>query len=128
MDSRLSNLSVKPGQKNPIDSNTIRSSSLRDYTPSCFEFGNRSNLPAVGKYLAVVHFNFECSGGGSNGSQSKVGATNNTAPGWLRGLHTLNAFTGRLKPLRTSSPANSTSASVSTALATLMSTRICPFL
>src|SRR6266516_4078603 len=32
MDSRLSNLSVKPGQKNPIDSNTIRSSSLRDYT------------------------------------------------------------------------------------------------
>jgi hypothetical protein len=34
MDSRLSNLSVKPGQKNPIDSNTIRSSSLRDYTPS----------------------------------------------------------------------------------------------
>src|SRR6266516_6968274 len=33
MDSRLSNLSVKPGQKNPIDSNTIRSSSLRDYTP-----------------------------------------------------------------------------------------------
>src|SRR5262249_3650533 len=28
-----SNPSVKPGQKNPIDSNTIRSSSLRDYTP-----------------------------------------------------------------------------------------------
>src|SRR5262245_45347760 len=33
MDSRRSNPSVKPGQKNPIDSNTIRSSSLRDYTP-----------------------------------------------------------------------------------------------
>src|SRR5262245_4143624 len=33
MGSRLSNPSVKPGQKNPIDSNTIRSSSLRDYTP-----------------------------------------------------------------------------------------------
>src|SRR6516162_9581921 len=33
MGSRLSNLSVRPGQKNPIDSNTIRSSSLRDYTP-----------------------------------------------------------------------------------------------
>jgi len=32
MGSRLSNLSVRPGQKNPIDSNTIRSSSLRDYT------------------------------------------------------------------------------------------------
>src|SRR5262245_46048165 len=32
MDSRRSNPSVKPGQKNPIDSNTIRSSSLRDYT------------------------------------------------------------------------------------------------
>src|SRR5262249_41288156 len=34
MGSRLSNPSVKPGQRNPIDSNTIRSSSLRDYTPS----------------------------------------------------------------------------------------------
>src|SRR5258706_8621865 len=34
MGSRRSNPSVKPGQKNPIDSNTIRSSSLRDYTPS----------------------------------------------------------------------------------------------
>src|SRR5215470_18668214 len=33
MGSRLSNPSVKPGQRNPIDSNTIRSSSLRDYTP-----------------------------------------------------------------------------------------------
>src|SRR6516162_2523786 len=33
MGSRRSNPSVKPGQKNPIDSNTIRSSSLRDYTP-----------------------------------------------------------------------------------------------
>jgi|SRR6516164_6294842 len=32
MGSRRSNPSVKPGQKNPIDSNTIRSSSLRDYT------------------------------------------------------------------------------------------------
>src|SRR5215831_720101 len=32
MGSRRSNRSVKPGQKNPIDSNTIRSSSLRDYT------------------------------------------------------------------------------------------------
>jgi hypothetical protein len=37
----------------------------------------------------------------------------------LRRLHTLNAFTGRLKPLRASSPANSTSAGVSTALNTL---------
>src|SRR5262249_37767207 len=34
MGSRRSNPSVKPGQENPIDSNTIRSSSLRDYTPS----------------------------------------------------------------------------------------------
>src|SRR6516225_5723716 len=34
MGSRRSNPSVKPGQKNPIDSNTIRSSSLRDYTAS----------------------------------------------------------------------------------------------
>src|SRR5215831_6415069 len=33
MGSRRSNPSVKPGQENPIDSNTIRSSSLRDYTP-----------------------------------------------------------------------------------------------
>src|SRR5262245_26448481 len=33
MGSRRSNPSVKPGQKNPIDSNTIRSSSLRDCTP-----------------------------------------------------------------------------------------------
>src|SRR5262249_32428778 len=47
---------------------------------------------------------------------------------WLRRLHTLNAFTGRLKPLRASSPANSTSTSVSTALNTLISTRICPSL
>jgi hypothetical protein len=46
----------------------------------------------------------------------------------LRRLHTLNAFTGRLKPLRASTPANSTSASVSTALNTLISTRICPSL
>src|SRR5262249_18592584 len=46
----------------------------------------------------------------------------------LRRLHTLNAFTGRLKPLRASSPANSTSTSVSTALNTLISTRICPSL
>jgi hypothetical protein len=46
----------------------------------------------------------------------------------LRRLHTLNAFTGRLKPLRASSPANSTSASVSTALNTFISTRICPSL
>jgi len=36
MGSRRSNPSVKPGQMNPIDSNTIRSSSLRDYTPSNF--------------------------------------------------------------------------------------------
>src|SRR5262245_53713344 len=34
MGSRRSNPSVKPGQKNPIDSNTIRSSSLRDCTTS----------------------------------------------------------------------------------------------
>src|SRR6516162_7940086 len=34
MGSRRSNPSVKLVQKNPIDSNTIRSSSLRDYTPS----------------------------------------------------------------------------------------------
>src|SRR5262245_27547137 len=34
MGSRRSNPSVKPGQENPIDSNTIRSSSLRDYTTS----------------------------------------------------------------------------------------------
>src|SRR5215468_6753114 len=46
----------------------------------------------------------------------------------LRRLHTLNAFTGRLKPLRASSPANSTSTSLSTALNTLISTRICPSL
>jgi hypothetical protein len=46
----------------------------------------------------------------------------------LRQLHTLNAFTGRLKPLRTSSPANAASARVSMALNTLMSTNICPFL
>ena len=39
MGSRRSNPSVKPGQKNPIDSNTIRSSSLRDYTPS-FKFAD----------------------------------------------------------------------------------------
>src|SRR6266478_2888166 len=44
MGSRRSNPSVKPGQKNPIDSNTIRSSSLRDYTPSA---SPRHNLDTV---------------------------------------------------------------------------------
>src|SRR5215831_21152344 len=39
MGSRRSNPSVKPGQKNPIDSNTIRSSSLRDYTPRVVKEG-----------------------------------------------------------------------------------------
>ena len=42
-------------------------------------------------------------------------------------LRTLNAFTGRLKPLRLNSSVNSASASVSTALKTLPSIRICPF-
>jgi tripartite-type tricarboxylate transporter receptor subunit TctC len=40
---------------------------------------------------------------------------------------TLKAFTGRLKPLRTSSSVNSMSARNSIALKTLMSIRICPF-
>jgi len=40
MGSRRSNPSVKLVQKNPIDSNTIRSSSLRDYTPSVPVFLN----------------------------------------------------------------------------------------
>src|SRR6266436_2847376 len=43
MGSRRSNPSVKPGQKNPIDSNTIRSSSLRDYTPSSLLKNPRQN-------------------------------------------------------------------------------------
>src|SRR5215472_12013629 len=44
MGSRRSNPSVKPGQKNPIDSNTIRSSSLRDYTPR----GGRAGRASTG--------------------------------------------------------------------------------
>jgi hypothetical protein len=44
-----------------------------------------------------------------------------------RRLCTLNAFTGRLNPLRTNSSVNSVSARISTALCTLMSIRICPF-
>ena|SRR5215467_3201787 len=43
MGSRRSNPFVKPGQKNPIDSNTIRSSSLRDYTPSDRPFHERAD-------------------------------------------------------------------------------------
>jgi hypothetical protein len=43
MGSRRSNPSVKPGQKNPIDSNTIRSSSLRDYTGSLQKPGQPPN-------------------------------------------------------------------------------------
>ncbi|HYV71714.1 MAG TPA: IS5 family transposase [Pseudolabrys sp.] len=46
MDTRLSKPSVKPGEKNPIDSNTIRSSSPRDYTARCH--------PSVMKIMAIV--------------------------------------------------------------------------
>src|SRR5262249_15363597 len=47
--------------------------------------------------------------------------------GYNFSLRTLKALTGWWKPLRTSSPASSASASVSTAVCTLASTRIWPF-
>src|SRR5262245_18618526 len=65
MGSRRSNPSVKPGQKNPIDSNTIRSSSLRDYTTrapeqdahllAAFRQGLRENGYVEGRNVTIEY-------------------------------------------------------------------------
>jgi hypothetical protein len=63
MDSRLSNLSVKPGQKNPIDSNTIRSSSLRDYTVRQLELQDDKALQEADRESDLVNHVRKLAGG-----------------------------------------------------------------
>src|SRR6516164_3646633 len=75
MGSRLSNLSVRPGQKNPIDSNTIRSSSLRDYTP-------RPALKADGRVLIKDRFGCICEHGCEHGP---LPASGSLSPGGVGG-------------------------------------------
>jgi hypothetical protein len=77
-----------------------------------------------GRKATIGHWSgrliYSCGGSGSHIDRIQKGV-------YDRRLRTLNAFTGRLKPLRINSSVNSASALVSTALKTLMSMRICPF-